>query len=940
MEINAKNVLQRIFNIYPGEEKNALLFVCLGFLWAFGATSGFKFADALFILHVGAESLPQAYMLTSCCMILIASFLLYAYNHYPSYFVFRTTLLIAIAFYCLSFGLVLTGFVTETVWFWYALKIFGAILFTVLMTCYWTFIDQYHHLQDAKRLFSLFSSTIFLGAASTGLLMNSGLLSLEHLIILIIALYTITFYWVKRISKDATLVNHDESDQEGAHQEGSSFRYLLRSIWTSPFTLLLMTGNFLTYLLLAITEYNYMTSFQDHFATQPLDASTGEGTEARLTLFLGQWLAVISVVNLLFGLFVYSRLVRRFGISSLVMITPLLLITAFTGWSLSSSLVFPLIGFFVVEGTLYVIDDNNFNLLLNAVPSKLKYKIRVMIESFFEPVGILVSSILLSIFQNQSKMLGLILSSCSLIIALVLQKKYLKAIFSNLAENAIHFQRTLEGWILKLTNKQQKTFEEQLFTILKSGKEEEQIFACEGLLAFEDHSVLKKLLKNTFRMGSTAKIKFLDLLEQSLFFNDSLILDTLQHWLHQSFDPFLKSAVELYLAKQGLLHPDKIIADLKNPDIRLQGAAIVALNKSLAHLSPTTAAYNRTLAAQHLRLLLDSHHEEEICMGLQILGIIGNGHDIDLLIPYLKNASTNIARTAAKAIAQIAEADTLDSIQQAPQLLEQLKLATDNEVRLSCLKALGTVNDSSLVNDIIRSSQHFRPNEKRLIETIIYKMGLRTVPTLIAITKNTRMPDRCRVLAGLILGRLSLPQLRTNLSDIIRKEIDRAYFYFYYYHTIQEANPHIDLSILKDVLITDYHSILDFIIQLLGVAGEVEDVELLSRSLRSRNPKVRSQVVETLEKTCETSIFRLLQPLVDEIPFGEKIKAYLKSGHKILSLTELLDKLSESSAQIDKIIAATMKYNLDIPNWRESLRQQMSYQDEIFHHFAYELLES
>lgn len=50
--------------------------------------------------------------------------------------------------------------------------------------------------------------------------------------------------------------------------------------------------------------------------------------------------------------------------------------------------------------------------------------------------------------------------------------------------------------------------------------------------------------------------------------------------------------------------------------------------------------------------------------------------------------------------------------------------------------------------------------------------------------------------------------------------------------------------------------------------------------------------------------------------------------------------MSASSAQIDQIIAAAMKYHLDLPNWRESLRQQMSRQDEIFHHFAYELLEA
>ena len=152
-------------------------------------------------------------------------------------------------------------------------------------------------------------------------------------------------------------------------------------------------------------------------------------------------------------------------------------------------------------------------------------------------------------------------------------------------------------------------------------------------------------------------------------------------------------------------------------------------------------------------------------------------------------------------------------------------------------------------------------------------MGLRTVPALLSITKDTQMADRCRLLAGRILGRLALPQLRANLSDIIRQEIERAYVYFYHYHTIQSRYPEWDLSMLRDVLITGYHSVLDFIIQILGVAGEIEDEELLSRSLRSPNPKVRSQVVETLEKTCEPQIFRLLQPLVDDIPYEEKIRS-------------------------------------------------------------------
>jgi hypothetical protein len=937
MGATRKGILQRIFNIYPGEERHALIFAFLGFIWAFGATCGLKFADALFLLHVGAESLPQAYTMISCGMFGLAFVLLYAFHKFSSYRIYLTTLLLGVSFYLFVFICRLFHIGESSQWLWYALKLAGFYLFAVLMTCYWTFIDQYHHLQDAKRLYSLFSSTIFLGAASTGLLMHSGLLDLEHLIVLIIGLLAFTYYWVSKIAHDMPVIAHEDTEQEGqVYEQGNYFKFFIKSILSSRFTLLLMTSNFLIYLLLVITEYNYMFTFENYFAAQH-DSNAGGGTEASLTLFLGQCLATVSVSNLIFGLFVYSRLVRRFGISSLLLITPILLIIAFTGWSVSSSLVFPLIGFFVVEGTLYVIDDSNFNLLLNAVPTKLKYKIRVMIESFFEPVGMLTSALLLSFFQNQSKLLGLILATCSLCVALFLSANYLKALFFNLSENAVHFQRKVTDWIGKMSDKQQKAAENRLLGILKLGDEQAQLFACEGLIAFEDPAILKRLLAYTSHLRASTKIKLIPLLEQSIFAKHILVLDTLQDWIQQDFDLQLKSAVYFYLAKQGLLHPEKVLGELKSSDIQLQGAAIIALKKSLAYLPPTTAAYNRTLAAHHLKLLLDSHHEEELCMGLQILGIDGDAHDIDILISYVKHPSLMVARTAAKSIAQ---AEMLDSIRQAPLIISQLNQISDNEARLACLKALEKVNDSSLVYDIILMSLHFRPNERRLTEDVIYKMGLRTVPSLLSITRDTEVPDRCRLLAGRILGRLALPQLRANLSDIIRQEIERAYLYFYHYHTIQSLNPELDLSMLQDVLITGYHSVLDFIIQILGVAGEVEDEELLSRSLRSRNPKVRSQVVETLEKTCEPTIFRLLQPLVDDIPYEEKMRIYIKSGHKSLSLNNLLDKMSKSSAQIDQIIAATMKYHLNLPNWRESLRQQMSRQDEIFHHFAYELLES
>lgn len=929
-----KVFLQKLFNVYPGEEKNAFLFASLGFLWSFAVTAGLKFADALFLLHVGPEHLPTVYTLTACGMLILATFLIYAFHSIPVYRIFLTVLSLGIVFYSFVF-FCLTNDIGVHSWLWYSLKIYGSLFFTVAVTCYWTFIDQYHHLQDAKRLYGLFSSMIFLGVAMTGTIMRSGVIDFRNLCLIIIAVLLLTIYWIFRIIRKTTPV-HDENEDGGVDQSNISWKEIIKGILSSRFTLLLMAGNLITYLLLVITEFNYLSAFDKHF-DPGIAVATGNEENAALTQVLGQWLAVVSVSNLIFGLFFYSRLVRRFGIGSMLMVTPTILLFTFMGWSINDSLLFPILGLFVVEGTLYVIDDSNFNLLLNAVPSKLKYKIRVTIESFFEPIGMLTSSLLLSVTWIDSKTLGLILAGISLCVALILKANYLKAIYQNLSQNAIHFQKMVLDWFKLMTNKEQKTSEYRLLGILKNGKEASKNFAVQGLLGFEDKSILEKLLNQADHLSTQGKIQFIEQLSDSCFALDTQVLDHLHMWAYDENEPELKSTIDFYLACKGLLHPEKAIGYLKSSDLNLKGAAIISLEKSWAHLSPTTAVMNWTLASQNLRQLLESSDENEICMGLKILGVDANPQDVEILLPYLKNPSINVARTAAASIARIADKKCL---RHAPVLIDRMTSSSDNELRLSCLKALGKIEDTTLVRDIIGSSVHFRPNERRLTEEIICKIGLRTVPTLLAMTKDTTLHDKCRVLAGRILGRLALPQLRANLYDILSKEIERAYFYFYHYHTIQQQYPNIDLKELQDALLTGFHSVLDFIIQLLGTAGELEDCELLSRSIRSNNPKIRSQVVEALEKTCETRIFRLLQPLVIDMPSSERIQSYVQEEKPQLSLIELLDKMSYSSSQVDQIIAASLKHRLKLPNWRETIRQQMSGNEEIFHNFGYELLDT
>ena len=930
------NLFRRLFNLYPGEEKKAFLFAALGFLWALSVTCALKFADALFLIHIGSEALPMAYTLSACGNIIIAAFMLYGFHVTTPSRLFGIVIALGMCFYAFAYFCLANQVGHDAQWLWFALKIFGWLFFTVVVTCFWTFIDQYYHLQDAKRLYSLFSSSVFIGLASTGAIMRLGVVDPKQLSLMVLILLGVTFYWIHMISQRLTVVPDDSESEGGATDITHSFRTVLRSVLTSPFAMLLMAGNLLIQVLAVITEYNYLSDFDKHFDAQHTLATGGE-ENASLVLFLGQLVAGVSIWNLIFGLFIYSRIVRRFGISNLVSCTPAILFLMFSGWLFSDSLFFPVLGFFVVEGMLYVIDDCNFTLLLNGVPSKIKYKIRITIESFFEPIGMLFSAFMISFIPVDSRLLGLGLSVLALGVSFALRGQYFKGIYQNLAENAIHFQRSLPDWWDSLAKKEKKAAEYRLLAILKQNDEQAQLLACEGLIAFEDATILHKLLQLIDSLSTSGKIKFVELIGSSCFSNDNRVLDHLHRWILDVQDPQLRSVVHFYLARQGLLHPEKVAGDLTSGDLTLQGSAILALKKSWAYQSPTTVAYNRTLAAQHLQRLLDSQVEAEICMGLSILGVESSPHDVDIILPFLKHPSVPVARASAAAISQAIDEQ---GVRYAQVLINRLAVSSDNEYRLSCLKALEKISDSSLVKDIISVSVHFRPNERRLTESIIYKMGLRTVPTLLSITKDVSMHDRCRVLSGRILGRLALPQLRANLYEIIDEEIERAYFYFYHHHKIQEKYIEHDLRILQDALLTGYHSVIDFIIQLLGLAGSIEDCELLSRSLRSPNIKVRSQVVETLERTCDPKIFRLLQPLVADLPIEEKMREYRRNGRTPLSLTELLDRLDQSPSLADQIMSATLQYRLNLPNWRESLRQQMPTNQEIFHHFAYELLES
>lgn len=926
-----KDFLRKVFGIYPGEGTHALRFVRLAILWAFGSSCLDTLSDGLFLEHIGAAFLPRVYLIIALSMIGVSTIVIYSLKATSPY---------RILIFAMTYGAVLcigsAFFVSQSPpdTFWYALKIASRVFFAVMIAISWTFTDQYHDLQDAKRVYSLYSAAYFLGTILAGLSINFFLDKIGFSGLLLLASGSILAgMGVARTIAFHSKAVYDDSVEGVFSGSRNSFSSVIQLISRSRFAITLLLLSLVTQLLITVTEFNYLESFGAHFKSP--DNHLAEGHIAE---FLGKCRAWISFCNILIGVFLFGRLLRRSGLTNVILITPLFFMSLYFGWVFHQTLGLAILGLIAVDGILFNVEDNCFNLLSNAVPTKLKSRVRIINDSFFEPIGLLLSALLLFGVQSGSKWLGLILAAMVLILTFIIRSIYSSALLINLKDNAIHFERTFRSWFYSLTRREQKETKHCLLKALKEKSEEGQLFAIEALLQLGDFSILEPVLKSAAKFGTLSKIRLMRLFENSPYTTDSRLLEAINEWIEESQSLELSKWANFYLAKRGFHHPEKMEDDLDHPDLLQKAAAILTLRKSLANPTLEYAALNRTIAAKKLDLMLKSSRIDEISMALDIVSEDNSFESVDRALAFLSHDSILVKRSASRCIATLSNKNYG---RHAPKIIEELESARDNLFRLNLLEALGKIADTTTIKDILLASTHFRPNERRKTEEIIVHMGLKTVPLLITLTKDISLPERARILAGKILSRLALPQLRANLIDILDIEIERAYFYFYFAHTIQKNYPLYDLEILQSALLTGYQSVIDFIIHLLGAAGALEDPDLLVRSLHSKNEKIHSHAVESLEKTCDIRIFRLIDPLINDYPLEEKMAACLRwQGDFIhLDLSELLDKLERSPTLFDKIVASRLKASLKMPGWRQNLREQMKQGNESFHQFAYELLE-
>ncbi|ANH79035.1 MFS transporter [Candidatus Chlamydia sanziniae] len=889
-----RKALRLLFNLHHGEEKRALLFLCLGLVWGMGCYGTLALAEGLFIEKLGSIELPKIYLGSSLILCLFSSLVLY--NLFQKRVSPRTLFLTPVIstvicnVYLLFFSIVTTDLPRFPLFF-YRIIIWSLTIFSY--TSFWSFVDQFFNLQDGKRHFCIFNAIIFLGdAIGSGIVATLvHVLGIQGMLILfsIALLLTLPIVFYVSNSLKALVDDHDHFLDTGHPPRISQ---ALKLCFADKYTFYLLCFYFLMQLLAIATEFNYLKVFEVVFTSKE---------EFHLIAHIGKCALWISLGNMCFALFAYSRIIKNLGINNVILFAPLCFLSLFFCWIFNTSLCIATIAMVVREGVTYALDDNNLQLLIYGVPNKIRSQIRIVIESFIEPIGMLVWSLICFIAPKQF-ILCLTISLIATVLVCLVRSYYAKAILKNLSSQALHPNKFMQNWMKIMNTKQKRQIELFLLAHLKHPNEQHQTFAFQHLLNLGSRSILPSLLAHMNKLSLPNKLKTLDMLKLSLWAKDFLTLELLKRWTNTFPHPAIATAIHLYFAEHNLLQITNIAEDLYDAAGDRLFAAILTVRRQ-----ETSGSY-RDLADSRLQELLQSQTPQAIATALSILRLEKNPDNFPILLDFLDFSNNDILILTCKALY------TSVRVTHKPycrKLLLALKHAShNNEASQYLLKTISIAFDTSLVKQLLITIFQLKSSSRKFAEIMIENLPKEVAPAFLQVLIDDTIHNRCRILAAKALCKIDNWLLKKHAYKLVKFKASKALFYSYHKHYIQKCYPSYNLSLLINTLNSNYYAEVNFILTLLGILGSVEDSDILIRALIGKNQKIKAQALESLEKNCDGRLFSLLEPFVNQPCPCYSEKYYFKCGVIPLTLKELLNMMENSPSCLNKLTAQQLKQEL------------------------------
>ncbi len=909
-----KKFIFKILKIRKNEASKIFYFFIFAIFLQSGVAVGESVASSLFLVNIGYEQLPIIYILTPIVM-LVFYFPIYSFfvKKYDEDKFFKVSLLFLIVTNILIFiGIKLLKDILSPQIFnllFYFTFLYTTIWAIALYTLFWNFLDSFFDILDSKRVFSIFSAGTAIGAIIGGTLVSIITEYIPAISLLLIwsifaFLTYISLLIIKRKFKKIS-TDLDEEEDEGSFLKQLDIMW--QNIKSSRYVLILSIVFFVSIILSTLLEFEYMNIL-----------SQDQDEESLASLF-GKLFAIVNIFNLFVNFFLFNRLVLAYGVRNVLLIQPIAYLIAFGYLSIYLGFEAGLLGFFVVQGVLVSIDYNNQNFLYNGIKSNIKYQVRTFIENLGEPMAIAVAGFFLffitgKITPSEIAYIGITLGSLYLIFTIILRYDYPKAMVANLKADWLDFSKNDKELVSNLDSKELIELDKYLKVDNLQKKS-----ALSILYLNDIHKTLKLLLSY---LNSVKIIQFQlskKLLKDILNSKDSEIPKIIIEWLEKNSENLNINLIR-ELGVYGFIPSQKVIPMLSKNSPKLQAtAAVVIWNSQYPN--------QLSLATEVINNLLNQKNKKTIKEGIYAIGESKHTRYAFFLSKFLKSKNFSVRKQTLLAIYELSD-KTLSRL--ILPILEIFKNGNQTERELS-LNILRKIKDSQSIIPLLKISSILRPYEKRKVILLIEELGLQSIPSIVTVLVEDRFSYNARSIAGRTLGKLAFAQFKALEEELIINEIKNAYRFLNFHQILQSELKHYkdDNLMLLSLFYRDIQKVvLEFILEILTIGGQLPDFEMIKTALRSNNAKSRGNAIETIEQSTNKKIFTLLLPLLDARDVDD-VMAFYKSKFIVdsFSIEDILDIALKSNNSLEISIALeviSIKKENYLTLFRKKLREYPS----------------
>tara|TARA_B100001939_G_scaffold348158_1_gene373275 strand:+ start:2931 stop:6134 length:3204 start_codon:yes stop_codon:yes gene_type:complete len=882
--------LQRLFKVYPGEGRRLILFTLLATLLQAGVAIGLSIADSVFLSRLGAGSLPVVYVTAPIVMVLFVPFLSYSTSRMGIDKVFDLIQYILIGG-GLFFFVALSGWfpaLGESTIVLYLLRLYAYIWLVSLYTLFWNLVDGYFDILDAKRLYPIFGGGLAIGSALGGGLVTafSGMIGSHWIFLLWPVMASLSIFVALVLRRSERKIDDDaEENKEGFLDQNAK---VLKTAGKSSYVLLINLVMFGTLVLTTFTEFQYLDIF-----------SAGRN-EQELAAMFGMLFLVVNLVNVIVNFFLFNRIIVLIGVKNALLIQPAIYLLAFVFFFFDGAEYAAIFGFLAYHGFYLSFDANNWNFLFNASPSEVKKEIRTFTEGLMDPLATAVAGFFLLLagsamassidwlsLENLGT-IGLGLAFLHLGVAFLLRNRYPTAIMENLRKEWLNFSVSRKELREKFAEEDLESFQMDSLNPTSAAH-----FSSIRFLGLKRKAAALESLILSFSEDPDHQEERSEILAELLEEEDSFVVQRVIQWAEQEQQSFPVSVLR-ELGSHGLIPSRKAMPLLASESAGDREAAVVALWNS-------RDLQDNFMALDELRTLLDGS-EAEKASAISAFGFTNKESYAHSLVAYLDDPSPEMRSRALESIRMLVGPASGRLI---PRILRTMEHASEED-RFRGIEILERIQDAESLFPLFRMAQEFNPRQRRRVEMFARSLGLKSVPAIVAVLDNDSLPYRSRSLAARTLSHLSFAQLDSMVGEIVETEIQTSYLYLdraFVLRNSEETSPSI---YLLGQFYEDMQQVtLEFVLELLALAGRIPDYEQIAASLRSANPRTRGDSIETLEQSVHRTVFRNILPLVDSRPLEEKIEFYYRnfSGSRD-SAQAILEKALKGKNDLEKALAS------------------------------------